>query len=163
MTSINFYTHYHTFVEVIEIRDNPQLSFINLTSISSVDTLTIVGNGPSATVLLSNMTRCQKNLSLSNTENVDLRNLRTVDFGNIVLFNNSFKTFLAPQLDSAESLYVTNNPQLSTLSFPNLYQIGDAPGDGNLVVTNNPLLQSIIMNDLNYPGTSVVLTGDLWT
>ena len=162
MTNINFYTHYHTFVEVIEIRDNPQLSFINLSSISSVDTLTIVRNGPSATVLLSNITRCQNNLSLSNTGNIDLKNLFTIDYGNLILFNNTFETFLAPQLDSVESLYVTDNPQLSALNFPKLHQIGDAPGDGNLVVTNNPLLQSIIMNDLEFVGTSVVLTGDLW-
>ena len=150
-------------MEAIEIRDNPQLSFINLNSISSANSVTIVRNGPSATVLLSNMTRCQNNLSLSNTENVDLTNLRTVDYGHFVLFNNSFETFLAPQLESIESLYVTDNPQLKALSLPKLNEIGDSPGDGNLIVTNNPLLQSIIMSDLDFAGASMVLTGDLWT
>lgn len=84
VTNISFYSHYSTEVKAFEIRDNTQLSFIDLTTITSANTIDIGRNGPSATVLQPNMTMGY-NVSLSNIVNVDLRALTSLDFGNFIL------------------------------------------------------------------------------
>ena len=160
MTNFSFYSHWPDSVaaEAIEIRDNTQLTFINLTNIENAETIDISGNGPAATVLMSNLLGSY-NVSLSNVASVDLLALTGLEFGNLNLSNNTFETFLAPNLTSVGSIYVTDNAQLRVLNLSSLYAVQS----GDLIVTDNPLLGVIIMDKLEWTHGKVVLTGNLST
>ena len=139
------------------------MSLINLSSVLSCNNIDIARNSPSAIVLLTNFTY-GVNVSLSNIAEVDLPALENLESGNLLLSNNSFETFLVPNLNFVGSLHIIDNPQLATIKFPNLQQIGGfGTPSGDMVVTGNPLLQGIVMNQVLWIDGSVVLTGNLST
>jgi hypothetical protein len=140
---------------LINIEDNPQLNYIDLTNVAEGENLSISNNGPTVAVLLSNLTRCSA-MSFSNIYSIDIPALSSPLSGGLMLSNNSFDTFSVPLLTGLSGpLIVADNPQLQTL---NLVQVDTI--DGSLEVTNNPLLQTLSMDKLRLVEGSTILEGN---
>jgi hypothetical protein len=149
-----------------KMTDNPQLNSLNLSLVTDVTyNVTIARNGPQVTLLLPQLESCGGTLSIENVAVVELPLLSTC--GALGLSSNSFDTFSAPKLKSTGSsgsgdgiVNISGNHMLSKLELPALHSVGDNKLGNDLIIEDNPLLETVSLPYLERVGSDIMLTGN---
>jgi hypothetical protein len=151
-----------TAVSSMDINNNPYLTDVNVNDLTNVTTaLAFSANGRDLEISFPNL-QDAANLTFRNVSKVDMPSLANVA-GSMGFYTDTFQSFSAPNLtQTGGTLAFVDSPDLTSLSFPALTQIG-----GGFLIANNTALKTIsgfpklktIVGALDFAGTfgSVVL------
>jgi len=124
-------------VETMFIANNKYINSIDMQLGNVSDALTLSTNNPNVNVTFSNMIWAA-NLTFRNCSSVDLPSLESVN-RSFSLIGNVFESFSSPNLTTVGgALVVSNNVELTNISFPLLTKVGF-----NVEVANNTKLREI--------------------
>lgn len=124
-------------VETMFIANNKYIQQIDMQLGNVGDALTLSTNNPNVNVTFSNMIWAA-NLTFRNCSSVDLPSLESVN-RSFSLIGNVFESFSSPNLTTVGgALVVSNNVELTNISFPELTKVGF-----NVEVANNTKLREI--------------------
>lgn len=124
-------------VETMFIANNKYIQQIDMQLGNVSDALTLSTNNPRVNVTFSNMIWAA-NLTFRNCSSVDLPSLESVN-RTFSLIGNVFESFSSPNLTTVGgALVVSNNVELTNISFPQLTKVGF-----NVEIANNTKLREI--------------------